>query len=248
MMLLRCIQNDIGKEKRSALPFLLILIPLGTTGAMFLDMFIRYHTYLAGVAKTKGISSWYILLKEYHGVLGWGFFFPIFIAVISAAIYHTEYKQNAWKQNLSLPISRSTALLSKYIVTCLLSFLLVITNILGLLVVGKVVGFPEPIDFTLYGNYVLSQCGAVIGLAAIQNWVSSSSPQFLASPLVSIFGLILASVVPKNVSSFFPYTYTLLGAENVTTAVFGGLLWGLVILLCSIIEFSKRDIVGGDAQ
>lgn len=246
MTFLVCLRNDLQKEKRSVLLPLLVLISLGTTGVMFLDMWLRYDSYLAGIAKTKGVSSWAILLNEYHGVLGWGTFFPIFIALISSALYYTEYKQNAWKQYMSLPVSRSTVLLSKYTSTCLLSILLILGNMLGLCIVGKIFSFPEPFDSMRYGSYLLSQCGGVLAIAAIQNWVNAFSSQFLASPLVSITGLVLASILPEHstMAAFFPYTYTM----TLENSMAGGLVWGIIILIISIYTFSKQDILGGETK
>ena len=80
MKLLDLIKTDILKEKRSPLWIMILIIPLGTTAAMFLDMHVRYD-YLYKKSLEKGITMWQMLIRENHGVLNWAGFLPLFVAI-----------------------------------------------------------------------------------------------------------------------------------------------------------------------
>ena len=93
---------ELYKQKKGWIWLFLLIIPAGTTLAMFLDFSIRYD-YLFDTAQ-PGYSSWDLLLLENHRILGWGIFLPMFIGIIYALLYQVEETQNSWKQILCLPV------------------------------------------------------------------------------------------------------------------------------------------------
>ena len=61
---------ELYKQKKGWIWLFLLIIPAGTTLAMFLDFSIRYD-YLFDTAQ-PGYSSWDLLLLENHRILGSG--------------------------------------------------------------------------------------------------------------------------------------------------------------------------------
>jgi Uncharacterized protein conserved in bacteria len=247
MKLLSLIKSDIHKQRRGLIWWMIFVIPLGTAAAMFLDMYLRYKDYLFGVAQKKGITSWQMLLDQNHNVLGWGAFLPLFVAIACAIIYNTEYSGKAMKMVMSFPVSKFSTYASKYVVTLLFSFAMIALNSIGLIVVGKVMGFPEPVDYGMFGRYVLYQYAAVLGSAALHNWLSSRIDNMVYTVLIGIFQMVLSSSLKYNISRFLPYTYPvysmpLTGYFNVDCINFG-IISGILLLILGFIEFRRRDII-----
>ncbi|MDE3837845.1 hypothetical protein C0966_00285 [Bacillus methanolicus] len=250
MRFLNLVTADFLKQKRGLIWLFLLVIPLGTTSAMFLDMYIRYDDYLYFRAQEKGVSSWEMLLAENHGVLNWGLFLPVFVAVISAIIHYTETKQGAWKSLLSLPVSRTSAFLSKFSVIVFFSWLLITLNSLGLFLVGKVIGFPEPFEADLYMEYVLYQFAGILGSAAIHNWVSTLLKNQINAILIGFLGMVISMILlfqAPDLKEFSPYLYPYfaysLEGNELAAAIVGGVLSCAVFLLIGIFEFNRRDIL-----
>ena len=119
---------ELYKQKKGWIWLFLLIIPVGTTLAMFLDFSIRYD-YLLDTAP-PGYSSWDLLLLENHRILGWGMFLPMFIGIIYALLYGVEESQNSWKHILCLPVRRENVYFTKFFVGLVLSSVLILFNML----------------------------------------------------------------------------------------------------------------------
>jgi len=250
MKLVTLIKTELSKQKRGFIWFMIIGIPLGTTGAMFLDMYLRYHNYLYGIAQKNSMTSWEMLLGENHRVLGWGVFLPLFIAVIATIIHYTEFEENNWKQLLTLPVSRTNVYVSKFIIILFFSFIMIALNTIGLILVGEVIGFPEEINYGLYGGYILNQYGAILGIVAFHNFLSSHSKNAIKPVIIGFMGIIITpSILSKSstIGNLIPYSYTYyidgLKGNDPLIGVYGGLISMILISIIGIISFSRRDIV-----
>ncbi|RSK26783.1 hypothetical protein EJF36_07855 [Bacillus sp. HMF5848] len=250
MEIMSLIHTEWKKQKRSLLWAFILIIPMGTTGAMFLDMNMRYEDYLYPQAVDKGLNSWELLLLENHQILGWGLFVPIFVAIIAAFIHYTEFRDNSWKQYLSFSIYKSNVLLAKFIVTTIFSFLMITLNTAGLILVGKIIGFPEPIEITMFSSYVITQFVAILAVAALHNWISSYFKNIVIAGLIAFIGLIVSTMLMFQAPHFifyFPYATALfadgLQGHNQIDAIVGGVVGCVVFSIIGIIEFTKRDIM-----
>ncbi|TLS37101.1 ABC transporter permease [Pseudalkalibacillus caeni] len=250
MTMINLLRTDFMKQKGGFIWLFLLIIPLGTTAAMFLDMYLRYEDYLYQKVQQQGTTSWHLLLGENHFVLGWGAFLPVFVAVIAALVHHVEFKQQSWKSLLSLPVPRGSVFISKFFMILLFSSLLIMLNTLGLVLVGKLSGFPEGFTFEFYSSYVLYQFLGILGVAALHNWLSSCFKNAVYPVVIAFVGMIATSIVrlsfPEKVK-FIPYSYAYyadgLKENDPMVALYGGLIAGILILVFGIIEFKKRDIV-----
>ncbi|MTI69806.1 MAG: hypothetical protein FH751_06065 [Firmicutes bacterium] len=249
-MILTLFKTELIKQKKGYIWLIVTIIPLGTMVAMFLDMYLRYHTYLYGLAQKNKITSWVILLKENHNILGWGMFLPFFVSIIATIIYYTEFENNSWKKHLSLPISKVEIYISKFFVILFFSLIMIILNSLGLLAVGKVIGFPEVFDYKLYANYILFQFIAILGVSAIHNLLSSYYENAIASVTIGFISMIFSKIVllaRPSMAKFSPYTYTyyanILNGESKAIVVYGGIISMVIFLFLGILSFKKRDIL-----
>ncbi|MBS4538929.1 ABC transporter permease [Clostridium sp. D2Q-11] len=244
------IKTELSKQRRGFIWLMILGIPLGTTMAMFLDMYIRYHDYLYVKGQELGFTSWDILLRENHRVLGWGIFLPLFIAVIATIIHYTEFEEDNWKKLLTLPVRRWEVYISKLITIVIFSFIMIALNSLGLVLVGKVIGFPEAINYRLYGEYILYQYVAILGVVALHNFLSSHTKNVIIPVVIGFLGIIVApGVLSKNpdLAKLIPYTYTYyinnLNVGNSSIALYGGIISMILISVVGILSFNKKDIL-----
>ncbi|WP_100330333.1 ABC transporter permease [Bacillus xiapuensis] len=247
MRIFPLLKTEWQKQKRGFLLLFLLIIPSGTTLAMFLDMNIRYD-YLMQVAE-KGESSWDVLLNENHRILGWGTFLPLFIAAIFFFIFQVEHQQNSWKHLLSLPVHKVSVYVSKWLAGLMYIALLIVLNTAGLVLVGKVMEFPEAVDWGGYGMYVLNQFVLALAVTALQQWLSS----WLRNPFIPVAlafaGLIIGSILSSQEQSLLklvPYAYTSLAAGDAAepSGMFMySILCTVLFLLIGSWQFRKKDIL-----
>jgi hypothetical protein len=184
---------ELYKQKKGWIWLFLLIIPAGTTLAMFLDFSIRYD-YLLDTAQ-PGYSSWDLLLLENHRILGWGMFLPMFIGIIYALLYQVEETQNSWKQILCLPVRRESVYFSKFLVGLSLSAVLILLNMLGLVLVGWIMGFPEKVEWSSYFSYVGKQILMILAISSIHNWLSSLFKNMIIPIVIGFAGVIVSSFV-----------------------------------------------------
>jgi hypothetical protein len=247
MRLLTLIRSEIQKQKKGLIWWMIFVIPLGTTAAMYLDMYLRYHDYLYNKALKEGLTSWQMLLDQNHNVLAWGAFLPLFIGIACAIIYNTEYSGKAMKMVMSFPIPKLHVYVSKFVVTLIFSFAMIALNSLGLIAVGKVIGFPEAVDLWMFGKYVLMQYAAVLGAAALHNWLSSYFDNLVYPVLAGVIQMVVSLSLKYDISRFLPYTYPVYSVPltrdyNVDSINFG-IISGVLLLVLGFLEFRKRDII-----
>lgn len=249
MRLIKLVRNDVMKQKSGFLWLFILVIPLGTTAAMFLDMYIRYD-YLFTMAQKRGLTSWEMLVNENHTMLQWGIFLPIFVAIISAMVHQVEFDQNSWKSLLSLPVTRTSVFISKFITIVLFSSILIVLNAIGLVVVGKVIGFPEPLSIEYYGSYIIHQFVGIFGIAALHNWVSSIFKNQAIPVVLGFIGVILSSIIlyqTFEIAKFSLYLYPFfaggLQGFDSSVSIYGGIVCGAIITIIGNIEFTRRDIL-----
>ena len=249
MKQLSLLKTELRKQKRGYIWLVVMGIPICITGAIFLDMHFRYDSYLYNIAQKNGMTSWEMLLIENQKALGWGIFLPLFIAVIATIIHYTEFEENSWKQLLTLPISRSGVYISKFITILFFSFIMIALKTIGLILVGKIIGFPEPINYQLYSSYILYQYVAILGVASIHNFLSIHSSSMIKPVVIGFLGIIATPAIITTNPSIgklipYAYTYNLDGIrESVPSIViYGGIISMFIITILGIISFNKRDI------
>ncbi|MBZ9533307.1 ABC transporter permease [Cytobacillus oceanisediminis] len=236
------------KQKKGWLWLFLLVIPTGTTLAMFLDFTIRYD-YLLDTANPE-YGSWDILLIENHSVLGWGMFLPMFIGIIYSLIYQVEESQNNWKQILSLPICRESVYFSKFLAGFLCCAVLILLNIFGLILVGYMIDFPEPVDWSSYLLYAGKQIVMILAVTSLHNWLSSYFKNAMIPIALGFAGVILSGIVIfhyPEAGKFFPYTYPFFADGLVYKELTDILPFNVVLMLLFLCfgmwQFKRKDIL-----
>lgn len=250
MNLLTLLKAEFNKHKLGVVWLISIGIPVGTSGIMLLDMVLRYNNYLRDLSQKNGISSWEMLLNENHRVLGWGMFIPLFIALIATIIHYVELEGDNWKKLLVFPVFRGEVYLAKFITIGFFSFVMITLNTVGLIIVGKIIGFSEPINYNLYGGYILRQCGAILGVSALHNLFSITSKNAIKPVIIGFMGMLITpAIISKSelIGKFIPYAYTynVDGLKNIDPlfGAFVGIIAMIIISIVGIFYFSKRDMV-----
>jgi hypothetical protein len=239
---------ELYKQKKGWIWLFLLIIPAGTTLAMFLDFSIRYD-YLLDTAPPR-YSSWDLLLLENHRILGWGMFLPMFIGIIYAFIYGVEESQNSWKHILCLPVRRESVYFSKFFVGLVLSSVLILFNMLGLVLVGFIMDFPEPVEWSSYFSYVGKQILLILAIASIHNWLSSYFKNMIIPIVIGFAGVILSSFIifsfPEGVK-VYPYAFSfftdgLIFKEQLE--VFRNSATGMLLfLMLGMWQFKRKDVL-----
>lgn len=250
MKLLTLLKTEFTKQKMGVLWLMVVGIPFGTTGLMLFDMFIRYDSWLYDLSRQRGLSSWEILLEENHRTLGFGMFLPIFIAVIATIVHYVEVDGDNWKKLLTLPVFRGHIYISKFLTITVFSFVMIALNGAGLILVGKIMDFPDPVNFSLFGSYVVNQCGAILGVAALHNFLSANSKNVVKPVIISFLAMIITpGIISKSemLGKLIPYSYTyhadgLRGIDAVNGAVYG-VVFMVIMSIIGIIHFSKKDMI-----
>ncbi|WP_047154760.1 ABC transporter permease [Aneurinibacillus tyrosinisolvens] len=235
---------ELYKQKRGVMWLLVIGGPLLVLGLDFFDLYLRYD-YLFSRYRSE-MTSWEILLRENH--FFWFFFLPIGITLVSTVIHFREFSDNAWKQLLSLPVRRANVYLSKWFLTVLLSWFAITVAGMGMVLVGKAIGFPEAADYSLFFAYIMNQYAAILGIVSIQHWLSSRCKNVIIPVAIGICGSVCALFFAQSgIGPYIPYSSLVftapLAGEDTQPVVWGGLITGIVALFAGMIEFQKRDIV-----
>jgi hypothetical protein len=248
MKLHTLIRLECYKQRKGLIWLFLLVIPAGTTLAMYLDFQIRYD-YLLDTAKS-GYTSWDLLLLENHRVLGWGMFLPMFVGIIYALLYHVEESHNSWKQLLSLPVRREEFYLSKFVAGLLFSTLLILLNMLGLVLVGMMMDFPEPVEWKSYGAYVGKQVLMIMAVAGLHNWLSFSFKNSVIGIVIGFAGVILSSIVIfmfPDYAKIYPYAFTFFtdgfDSESLTEMVLYNFVLLAVFFGLGLWQFKRRDVL-----
>ena len=131
-------------------------------------------------------------------------FLPLLTAIFSAAICRYEHEAGGWRQLFSLPISRVQLFLAKYVIVILLIAVSQLLFIIGLLSVGFISGYSDPIPWQLILPGVAMAWVACLPLAALQLWVSTAWASF-AAPVALNVVFTLPTIAVANSATYGPW-------------------------------------------
>ncbi len=238
-MLKNLILNDIFKQKRTILMFMVVLIPIATTMLLGIDFFIRYKNYLYGVAISKGMTSWQMLLNEEKMVL-FNQFLPLFVAIIIGSIFETEYKNNGWTLTLTEPIKKKNIILSKTITTIIFVLIMLIINSFGLVAIGLLMKFPEAFSFSLIVKSFLLKLSGALSIIAIHLFLTLK----YKNTLVSIGYAGVFCVISQNLlsfSSYNPYSFAFSSCVDLLQVILISTILFIVGLIINFKLFSIKE-------
>ncbi|MEK3732272.1 MULTISPECIES: ABC transporter permease [Paenibacillus] len=131
-------------------------------------------------------------------------FLPIMTGVFSAMVCRYEHAGGGWKQLLVLPVSRGAVYLSKFSVVCILLAVIQLLFLGGLLLVGVVNRYAEPIPWGMLLQCLAGGWIACLPLAALQLAVSTAWSSF-AAPLALNVVFTIPNMLVANSATYAPY-------------------------------------------
>ena len=239
------LNGEFLKQKHSFTWPIALLTPILAGGLSFLNLFIRYD-YLIGLGAKEGLNSWNVLLLQHHFM--WFLFLPLVVTIFASMVHYIEYKSNSWKNTLALPVSRSKVYLAKWSTVFILSIIMILINAVALVIVGKILGFPEAIDFILISKYTFYQIAAITSVISIQCFISAEMRNTNIALAIGFVGIAssLFFAQSEKLSKLIPYAHTIYSLPDPTMnnniALQYGLIFGIVFLVIGIYFFNRKEI------
>jgi lantibiotic transport system permease protein len=201
MSLLISTQAELLKTKRTASFWFSII------GAAFIPviLFIALSTD-ANAGKSLAADPW----KKFFG-MGWQilsvFLLPMYIILVTTLITQIEFKNNTWKQVFSSPQSMGTIYFSKaitihvMIIFCCLLFnlLLFASALLATLFKPQLTFLQRPVDWAQLLQINARIYLSILGITAIQYWLSLRFKNFIVSVGIGL-ALLISSIIALNLS------------------------------------------------
>jgi len=249
MSLVVSLRSETLKLKRTLAVYLCVL-------AAFFGPFMSFMEYLdMGPTPPRGLPWNEHFLRGREplciGVL------PLYVILICTLLLQIEYRDKTWKQVLSSPQKMGNIFMAKFITLQGMILLFLVGFNLFLFVGAAAVEmmhpelFEGPIDFyqiftTNAQTYLL-----VVGMSAIQFWLSLRFKNFIASLGI---GFALWFLAPMMVFSlkwsfveYYPHAFTMLSVmtgfkENVFAYQWYSIATALVFLCLGFVEFRIRKV------
>ncbi|WP_342567614.1 ABC transporter permease [Psychrobacillus sp. FSL K6-4046] len=235
-MIGKLIKADFLKIKRKGLWFLAFLGPFGVIALQMVNYGVRKDYLLK-----QSDDDWGYYLANVHSltplalVLG--------IAILTSFIASIENETNAWKQLISLPVSKMGVYLSKF--TVLASLLFVSSLLVGIfsLVYGIFLNLGDDIPYLELLKYSFYPYLAALPVLALQLWIASVSQNQGIPITTGVLGVIFAY------SAFFLPDWmiwkwpSLMNEwdEPIINALLGVGV-GLVLYIAGMLDFMRRDV------
>ncbi|ATH93769.1 MrsG [Bacillus glycinifermentans] len=248
------LHGDLLKLKRSSLFIVVFLVPLVVLAYELLNLIYRGEYVQKQAEIFKASSMWQYMLFDNSMLFGLGF--PLSVTIIASIIANIEHQTNSWKQTLSLPISKVRVYLSKYI--WLFNSLLLTAAIfaIGMVVLGKALGFEGPVPWGLLFGDSFAMLLTALPVMSFQLWLSitfkNQAFSILIGTISSIVGLFLAAGMTTR---WFPLAYPsqsstvilqyegLGGNPDLSAFVVINVFVGMALLFMGAFHFKKRDVL-----
>lgn len=147
--------------------------------------------------------SWELLLNVMsmmHALL----FLPVLSGIFAALICRYEHHDGGWKMLLSLPVTRLSVYLSKYVMIIGLLAAVQLTFLVMVLGMGLFRDIPGSIPWSLLLSSVFGGFVACLPLAALQLAISQGWSSF-GAPLALNVSLTIPNMLIANSSTYGPY-------------------------------------------
>jgi len=210
---------ELIKTKRSASFWICVM------GSGFIPL-IFFLTYV--LAPDKNLPRLQLFPWGQHFGQGWqafsSFLLPMFVILICSLIPQIEFKNNAWKQVFASPQSLGNIFFSKFLtIHMMILFLFLLFNLFMILsavasnlIISKYVFLKNPLDWVTLWKLNWNTYLSILGMSAIQYWLSLRFKNFIASIGIGLALLITSLIaVPfwHHVDTL-PYAYPILTMKH----------------------------------
>lgn len=236
-VLRRVLAADLIKLRRTFVPGLVVLGPLGVIALQAINFTLRY--------------DW--LTKQYAEHLWGGLIDNIKflavpalmsgIAIVASMMAGYEHQTNAWKQTLALPVPKAAVYTAKMAVLLFLLFCSCTLLAAGIVILGLSLGFGTgiPIGLVLHTAYL--PLLAAMPFVSLQVWLAVMMKNQAIPLTVGILGTVFnlySAVMPD----WFPWKwpYLLPGEMSTLLILCIAVSVGFVLYSMGIIHFRVKDV------
>jgi len=230
------LRADFLKIKRKGLWFLAFLGPFGVIALQMVNYGVRKDYLL-----NQSDDDWGYFLEYVHSftplalVLG--------IAILTSFMASIENETNAWKQLISLPVSKMSVYLSKFMV--LGSLLFVSSLLLGVFSLGYgiLLNLGDQIPYLELLKYSFYPYLAALPVLALQLWISSVSQNQGIPITTGVLGVIFAYsafILPDWMIWKWPSLMNEWDEPLINVML--GIGVGTLLYIVGMLDFTRRDV------
>lgn len=230
------LRADFLKIKRKGLWFLAFLGPFGVIAPQMVNYGIRKDYLL-----NQSDDDWEYFLEYVHSftplalVLG--------IAILTSFMASIENETNAWKRLISLPVSKMSVYLSKFMV--LGSLLFVSSLLLGVFSLGYgiLLNLGDQIPYLELLKYSSYPYLATLPVLALQLWISSVSQNQGIPITTGVLGVIFAYsafILPDWMIWKWPSLMNEWDEPLINVML--GIGVGTLLYIVGMLDFTRRDV------
>jgi len=235
-MIGKLLRADFLKIKRKGLWFLSFLGPFGVIALQMVNYGVRKDYLL-----NQSDDDWGYFLEYVHSftplalVLG--------IAILTSFMASIENETNAWKQLISLPVSKMSVYLSKFMV--LGSLLFVSSLLLGVFSLGYgiLLNLGDQIPYLELLKYSFYPYLAALPVLALQLWISSVSQNQGIPITTGVLGVIFAYsafILPDWMIWKWPSLMNEWDEPLINVML--GIGVGTLLYIVGMLDFTRRDV------
>ncbi|SFQ46712.1 hypothetical protein SAMN05421670_2190 [Psychrobacillus psychrotolerans] len=235
-MIGKLLRADFLKIKRKGLWFLSFLGPFGVIALQMVNYGVRKDYLL-----NQSDDDWGYFLEYVHSftplalVLG--------IAILTSFMASIENETNAWKQLISLPVSKMSVYLSKFMV--LGSLLFVSSLLLGVFSLGYgiLLNLGDQIPYLELLKYSFYPYLAALPILALQLWIASVSQNQGIPITTGVLGVIFAYsafILPDWMIWKWPSLMNEWDEPLINVML--GIGVGTLLYIVGMLDFTRRDV------
>jgi hypothetical protein len=252
--MIKILQSDLLKSKRTLLGLVILLIPSVTIIFEVINFLLREQS-LQRLANEMNTDMWHVFLNDKQFILSLSV--PVGISIMASMIANMEHQANGWKQLLAFPVLRTKVYLSKFILLFLYSIASATLLFLGMLLFGAIFDLGDVPYGQAFGDSYISILTA-IPIMSIQLWLSiginNQTYSILIGVMSSMVGLFCAL---SSTLKWLPWAYPIMSTvmrfnydtkqilynSDLLFLLFLSLGIGLIILALSLNHFSRKEIL-----
>lgn len=180
---------------------------------------------------------------------------PLYVIILTNLVAYMEHRQEMWVQLYTLPVSRWNIYFSKQIFVLLLFIAAHVLFIIGTLLTGLLFGLIRPDsgllqsapDFALIAELSARTVLSILGLLALQFWVSMRFRHFIIPLTIGILGFVTVSILSPQWTHIYwiPYAHPIIYMpEYLGDVAYPHWGWLSVGELLSVLYFVVFTVIG----
>lgn len=182
---------------------------------------------------------------------------PLYTVLVCTLLIQIEYRDKTWKQVLTSPQKMINIFLAKFISLHSMIWLFIISYTTFLCISAFATEMLHPAlyegSFDVYQIVIINIQGwlLVLGLSAIQFWLSLRFRNFIAPLAIGVAGWFLSPMMlfefKTSIVQYYPYAFTILGVmpdhkANIVSYQWYSIATAVIFLSIAFWEFKRRKV------